>query len=232
MYFLGRWLTLAARLLRLYISTESPSEELQQLVRFVVAHYAPVWFTVRQNSSCTDGAKNLHRSVELLRQLPETVQAIVRPVLQRNAFSAHPEQLLLSMVADDAPETRQKAVRLISEARQRQRREVRSFQLPLLNFEAQHHTDLIDWNSSDVTEPPLLRELSELQLQAIETGPAAPPEYPVHTQAVERIVKVVTQACSSVRGEESRDGLIAATLRHRRLLPTFNSKKDQRSVYQ
>ena len=41
--------------------------------------------------------------------------------------------------------------------------------------------------------------------------PFQPPKYKCHTQAVERAVKLVTEAASSVVGEEARDGFIRAT---------------------
>ena len=223
-----RWLTLAARLLCVYVSTEFPSAELKQLVQLAVAHYIPVWFTVRQNSDCSAGARNLHRSVELLRLLPQNIQTIVGPVLQRNAHWAHPEQLLLAMAADSSRETRERAVALIRAARLWETRDVRAFKLPVLNFRAEHYADLIDWSSLEVTQPPLLRDLSDGDLEEIAEVPVVLPAYPVHTQAVERTVKVVTEACSSVLGEEARHGLITAIRKHRRILPVFNSKQDFR----
>ena len=219
---------MAARLLRVYVSAEAPTAELVQLVKFIVTQYVPVWFTVRQNSACKSGARNLYRSVELLRLLPPDIQAIVRPVLQRNGYWAHPEQLLLAMVSDDSRETREKAVTLIRAARLQVTEDVRSFELPDINFAAAGYMDLIDWSSVDVTEPPLLRDLSDDDLQEIVDTPAVLPLYPVHTQAVERTVKLVTEACSSVLGEEARHGLITARLRHRGILPVFNSKQDLR----
>ena len=81
-----RWLTLAARILRLYVSTEAPSGELVHIVQYLVQHYVPTWFTIRRNSACTEGAKNVYRSIELLRGLPQHVQNIIRPVISRNGY--------------------------------------------------------------------------------------------------------------------------------------------------
>jgi hypothetical protein len=47
----SRWLTTANRLLRLYVSTENPSENLVALASYVVKVYAPVWFTIKVHSS-------------------------------------------------------------------------------------------------------------------------------------------------------------------------------------
>ena len=221
-----RWLTLGARLLRLYVSTPSPSDNLRRLVQFLVVHYIPVWFTVKQHPSCTEGAKNLYRSVELLREMSQEIQEVVRPVLQRNAYWAHPEQLLLGMVADEDAETRLKAVRHIQVARQRQTDDVRQFSLPTLNFDASSYIELIDWSTETVTQPPLLRHLTDDQLQAIQHTPLQMPSFPAHTQAVERAVRAVTEASLAVQGEEARHGFILARLQHRQRLPELTSKND------
>ena len=225
-HLICRWLTLGARVLWLYVSTPSPSYNLRRLVQFLVVHYIPVWFVVKRHASCTEGARNLHRSVELLRELPEDIQEVVRPVLQRNAYWAHAEQLLLGMVADDDTEIRVEAVRQIRAARQRETEDVRPFRLPALNFGASRYSELISWSTEAVTQPPLLRHLTDDELQAIERTPLQVPSYPVHTQAVERAVRTVTEACLAVQGEEARHGFITARLKHRHRLPVFESKKD------
>jgi len=51
-------------------------------------------------------------------------------------------------------------------------------------------------------------------------------EIPCHTQAVERTVKLVTQASSKVYGHERRDGFIRATLASRATMPTFDTKSE------
>lgn len=42
------WLTIANRVLRLYISTESTSEDLEQLVLFKLKSYMPLWFKIKK----------------------------------------------------------------------------------------------------------------------------------------------------------------------------------------
>ena len=157
-------MTLASRLLRVYISTETPSSALKDLVQYVVGHYVPVWFAIRQNSSCDLCSRNMFQSIALLRQLPQRTQTTVQPVIQRNGYWAHPEQLLLAMVADDDRVVREQAVRLISAAREQQTEEPRIFAIPAINFEAVSYTDMISW-CGPVTEPPLLRDLSDDELR-------------------------------------------------------------------
>ena len=110
----ARWLTLAARLLRLYASTERPSAALHQVVEYLVGHYVPMWFQIRRNSSCAAGAKNVYRSVQLLRHLCDATRRLVEHVIARNAYWAHPEQVLLAMVTDDSRSAREEAVQCSS----------------------------------------------------------------------------------------------------------------------
>jgi len=49
--------------------------------------------------------------------------------------------------------------------------------------------------------------------------------YPNHTQAVERCIKLVTDASKSVFGYDARDGFIRARVESRRLMPRIETKK-------
>ncbi|KAF0299123.1 Receptor-type tyrosine-protein phosphatase U [Amphibalanus amphitrite] len=113
--------------------------ELICLVQYLVQHYVPTWFVIRQHNACTEGSKNVYRSIELLRGLPQDIQDIIRPVISRNGYWAHPEQLLLAMVADEDREIRTAAIQHIRAAREREKegQEVRKFTLPTINFGAQ-----------------------------------------------------------------------------------------------
>ena len=52
------------------------------------------------------------------------------------------------------------------------------------------------------------------------------PYYPVHTQAIERAVKEVTEASAAVNGFERRDGWVRAQAKNRELMPKPTSKQD------
>ena len=84
---------------------------------------------------------------------------------------------------------------------------------------------MLDWNAELITEPPLTMALSDAQLDGLRNAPLVVPPYPVHTVAVERAVKVVTEAASNVVGETQRHGWICNRLRHRGRLPAVTSKK-------
>ncbi len=54
--------------------------------------------------------------------------------------------------------------------------------------------------------------------------------YPCHLQAVERCVKLVTEATAAVCGNESRDGFIRSKITSRTVLPKFETKGQYRKV--
>lgn len=47
----ARWLTRANRIQRLYVSVESPSENLVILATYVAKVYAPTWFNIKMHPS-------------------------------------------------------------------------------------------------------------------------------------------------------------------------------------
>jgi hypothetical protein len=48
----SRWVTTANRILRLYVSTTAPSKNLVILTELIVKVYAPMWFMIKNDSSC------------------------------------------------------------------------------------------------------------------------------------------------------------------------------------
>lgn len=86
---------------------------------------------------------------------------------------------------------------------------------------------MIDFKSIEITEPPLLSSFSlrELeQLVACEFDPKIK-NIPCHTQAVERTVKMVTEASKRFSSTERRDGSIRATKKAREACPSQLIKK-------
>ena len=102
---------------------------------------------------------------------------------------------------------------------------MRPYVLPAVNMAAEDITQLIDWQEELVTESPLTADLYDAALLDILRTPLQVDHYPVHTVAVERAVKVVTEAATAVVGEEQRHGFICSRLRHRQQLATVVSKK-------
>ena len=170
----SRWLTLASRICRLYVSNveldQNSMNNLRTLAHFVVTHYAPMWFNIKCEPLYKDGPLNVLRAVKLFKLLPPDVQSIVKPVIERNAYSAHSENILLAMLADTDKQIRKKGLEKISEIRWGRpfgNTKFRSFVAPQINFDAEDYYELISWESV-WHEPIITAKMGEFQLKKIE----------------------------------------------------------------
>ncbi|ESN95353.1 hypothetical protein HELRODRAFT_179421 [Helobdella robusta] len=222
----SRWLTCANRLLRLYVSTPDPSESLQILVEYVVKVYAPILFSIKQKTFFKDGAKHIFNLILFSRYLPTNLRTIVDSVIERNAFYAHPENLLVSMLFDDRDYIWELACRRIIKARNTDNGfKQRIFKTPKLNFSAKDYTEIISWQERQVTVPPVLRDVTNDELEKMaKDGSLKIVDFPCHTQSVERCVKLLTEASQSVTNVNSRDGFVRTTLQSRVEFPIFGHK--------
>lgn len=228
----SRWITAGNRILRLYVATSQPNVNLVTITKYVINVYARLWFSIKKDWKIAHASIHTWKAIEYSRYLPTRVRAKVDTTIQKNAFSLHPENLLVAMLFDERQDIRQLAVTRILHARaNKDASNVRQFHIPELNTTATDYVDVIDWNTVKVTPPPLLKNLSNDELQMALNDPAAFQslelwQFPCHTQAVERTVKLVTAASSSVCGFTSRDGMIKNTLQSRNEMPRFITKSE------
>lgn len=227
----SRWLTTANRIVRFYMSTKVPSEQLLALTKFVANVYAPMWFTIKSKPSCVYGAIHLHETIKLSRYLPKNMLMVIDPVIQRNGYFGHSENILIAMLMDQRRSIRELAVRRILKCRESTSNlTIRVFKLPTFDFKACDYSELIDWEN--MSEPPVTKVMSEdvilkfIENETHDCAISALRNMPCHTQATERCIKLVTEASSAVCGPENREGWIKNTLESRRLMPVFNTKKD------
>jgi len=156
--------------------------------------------------------------------------------LQDNAYYAHPENLLMAMTCDSTPTIRALAWKRIKKARSSKKGVRGDFNLPAINMGAAVYYDMIDWVTCDVTEPRLTRRLEDREIEKrISTfayGTNSTGHYPCHTQGVERLVKLVTEASSSVFGAKARDLYVKAKLQSRQQMPSLGTKKGYNTASQ
>lgn len=88
-----------------------------------------MWFTIKCKPKCTEGAKHLMEAIVRSRYLSYDLKKIVDPVIQRNGYFGHPENILLVMLVDERKAIRELAYRRIIKARtnQRSRKRIREF---------------------------------------------------------------------------------------------------------
>ena len=116
----SRWNTLWCRICRVYVGTIRPSPELKRIVSMIIMFSAPMWFIIKCNPGVTKGPLNTFRSLQLLKNLNAAKKKVAKKAIQRNAFFAHTDQLLLAMCADEDEAVRRKAVGLIRKLREEQ----------------------------------------------------------------------------------------------------------------
>ena len=191
--------------------------------------YAPIWFSIKMNSSCKNGAKHLFRTIELSRYLSKELRNIIDPAIQRNGYYGHPENLLLAMISDERLDVREFGLRRILKARSEKQAVLCQFSVPKLKFDAREYFELVDWQESVITEPPLTMDVmdDDIKLFVKSRGQSTIEfeKYPCHTQSVERTVKIATEASQAVCGQLNRDGFIRSRLEGRRM-PFFNTKAE------
>ena len=149
----SRWLTHACRCCLLYMKKHGLSrkdkDNLNIIVRFLMISYIPMWFRLKQKPSIEEGSRHFFKQIETSRILPKQTQPIARANLVRNAYWAHPESLLLSMLTDAEGTVRTKAVEIILGLRGGQDlgdNSPRRFIIPEVIFESLTYTEMIDWN--------------------------------------------------------------------------------------
>lgn len=141
----ARFLTFACRACRLYISTAKPSKDLQLLIQFIVRVYGPMWFLIKRQPQIFHAPRHLFKYIQLIQWLPVKYKEIVQDVISRNSYYAHPENILMSMIADDQLDVRKQAVDIILKTRASSTTGVRKFKLPSIDFKAKVYYDMIDF---------------------------------------------------------------------------------------
>lgn len=72
---------------------------------------------------------------------------------------------------------------------------IRYFLPPIIQLDANDYTELINWETEPITPPPLLSDLSDLQVNELVKNPEqlVLDAFPIHTIDVERTIKEVSK---------------------------------------
>ena len=86
---------------------------------------------------------------------------------------------------------------------------------------------MITWKKcKNISEPPFTTSLTYEEIKEIAENKLNVPKFPVHTQSVERTVKLITEAAESGCGQERRDRFIRARLQSRGEMPVYDTKHE------
>ena len=167
---------------------------------------------------------------------PSKVQEIVKKYVSRSSYFAHPENILISLLASNDEEERRFGVFTIKD-KIRKGEEVgsslpRKFDAPPVNFKAQSLSQLIDWETVPLTEPLLTASLTSEQLTSFLDSPLeVPPTWQCRAQSMERAVRKVSESSLMVVGEEKREGWIRCAEASRKVVKKPNTKADYMPLF-
>ena len=208
-------------------------KKLWVIVFFTSNFYFPLWSEVKADSSIVRGPHHKLREIQLLQKMKgkeewsRKVKGIAMKFIEKGAWHAHSEHLIVSLLSSDDESDRRFAIDKIVSLRDDQEfgnNSVRPFSAPKLNWNAQSIRDIHDW--ADTTEPLITTSIPTPELDKFIETPLRIPKYPSHTQSCERAVKEVTRASAHVFGAERRDGFIRATMKCREIIPVMEKKAD------
>ena len=163
-------------------------------MNFIMQVYTPMWFKIKCHSDLAFAPLHIHETIIRCKKLPQKIRDIVFPVIQRNSFGAHHESLLFAMLSgtnDTHTELAWRKILKCRDVRQPTGR-IQTFRVPTLNFDADNYINLIDWNDTTVTEPPLTERMPISEIEAMIQTKSFTREFlkfPCHTQSVERHIK-------------------------------------------
>ena len=233
----SRWLNTGNRLERVWGSkhglTGDDLKKFRVIVEFVANFYFPMWFEIKADSSIVKGPYHKLREIKILQKMQgkdkrsRKVKEIAMKFVEKGAWHAHTEHLLISLLSSEDESDRHFAVEKILSLRNGQEfgdKSVRPFSAPKLNWNATSLRDIQDW--SDLTEPIITTTIPTSNLRQVFADPLRLPKFPSHTQSCERAVREVADASLSVFGAERRDGYIRARVKSREAMPSMEKKSD------
>ena len=200
----------------LYASVSTPSDNLKTLADFIINVYALTWFDIKCQPKCAHGPLHLWNMIRRMQHLSETLRKeVLESVVKRGAYYAHQENVLIAMINNDNMAIRELGFRRILKARRESEETPRNsstfgnlmYQKSILRLST--ILDFFTWeHDHQRTEPPITMAISKEELCACIKDEKKLDEklfdFPFHTQAVERCIKLVTEAsckCMEKRAE-------------------------------
>ena len=114
-----------------------------------------MWFQIKRNHTISQAPLHVFDTLLKCQKLPSQVRKIEIPVIQRNAFGAHHELILVAIVSSINLNHNELAWRRILRSREQSVSDgrIRQLRVPKLNINANSYIDLIDWSDTTISEP-------------------------------------------------------------------------------
>ena len=201
--------------------------------------YTPLWFKIKRNHTISHALLHVFDNLFKCQKLPSQVREFVIPVIERNAFGAHHESILVAMVSRTYLNHNKVAWRRILRSREQNVSDGRIRQLyeslslismPTVTlisltglmqfFRAIFYCFCDEQPSNKIKEIIKSKTFSEFKIA----------ELSWHTQSVERHIKLVSEASYLVCDHASKKGLIRNKLSSRATMPCFNTKSQNKTL--
>ena len=189
----ARWLTTAQRIMLLWTRKHGLTGEnlktLELLVRFCLDFYFKLFFDIKVKHHIVDAPYHILTGLRILKKQPKKVKDAVTFYVRTGAWYAHPECLLLSLLASNTMSDREFAIKQIMKLRGNSEfgdNSLRPRITPKLNLSATSLTKLITWKPGEVQDPSFTCSLSKAEIQGFKEVPYSPPSFSCHTQSTER----------------------------------------------
>ena len=192
----ARWQNTQSRVLRVYMSTVSPTEAQRRMTSFIIYVYVPTFLEVRQRNLLLEGPRHL---LSMITRVKDTCTQdevdVLTPHIQFNGYCGQYEVVLASLLASKDKVERKLALDIIKPLRVKEKRlkrkTVRKVKTPQLNLEATTLSQMVDIHNAPFS-PPILFHYTDEELEQFLLEPYSEPGLPCTTTAVERGVKMTT----------------------------------------
>ena len=119
----ARWQNTESRVLRVYMSTLSPSDAQKRMTSFIVYVYVPTFLEIRQRNLLLEGPRHLLSIITRIKSsCTEGEVDMLTPHVQLNGYFGQYEVVLASMLASRHMEERELALNIIRKLERRKRR--------------------------------------------------------------------------------------------------------------
>lgn len=227
----ARWLTKASRILRIYISTGNPSEELSWLTTFILKIYVPCWMRIKVYPYFFHGARHLFFIIKGIHDnfFCRKARKPLLDCLNINGYYGHSEMIISAMITDESTEIRKKGFEMIAKERLIRRTTIRKFKIGL-NFSAVDMFDMLR-EKKHIFEPPCTKHFTDAEIEFYmnSNDRVVLPFLPCHSQAVEYHVQAMSNACKRVENKYV-DGYMLNKLNSRMVMPEYGTKNDFKSM--
>ena len=206
-----RWSNTESRVLRVYMSTASPSEAQRRMTSFIIYVYVPSFLEIRQKNLLLEGPRHLLTIItRVATYCTKEEVLLLKPYIQYNGYFAQHEVVLASLLASQEKEEREVALQVVKKLRKKEekskRKTVRKVKNPEIDLAATKLSELVNLEKA-TSSPPILFKHTKEELEQFLEVPYSEPGLPCTTTAVERGVRLTTEAATVVSGAWGQDML-------------------------